>query len=85
MRTTVRIDDDLYRRLKQRAVETGRTIGSLIEDAVRAALAPKPPSSEELEPLPTCGGSGVMPGVDITSNVAVRDAMDADESLDALR
>jgi hypothetical protein len=31
------------------------------------------------------GGSGVMPGVDLTSNRSVAEAMDEDVSLDAMR
>jgi len=35
--------------------------------------------------LPVYGGSGVMPGVDLTSNRSVAEAMDEDVSLDAMR
>jgi len=86
MRTTIRIDDDLYRSVKQRAAATGRSISEVLEDAVRAGLAPRLiQTAEALTPLPTFGGSGVVPGIDLTSNAAVRDAMDDDQRLDALR
>lgn len=39
----------------------------------------------DLEPLVTFGGSGLMPGVDITDIPSLRDLMDEDEPLDALR
>lgn len=84
MRTTIRIDDDLYRRAKARAAQSGRTVGELIEDAVRAALRPRP-RDVELPPLPVFGGSGVQPGVDLTSNVALRDMMDEPADVDAMR
>jgi Arc/MetJ family transcription regulator len=84
MRTTIRIDDELYRTVRRQAAESGRTVGEIIEDAVRRALQ-QPATPEPLDALPTYGGSGVMPGVDLTSNVAVRDAMDEDAPLDALR
>ncbi len=32
-------------------------------------------------PLPVYGGSGVLPGVDLASNAAVRDVMDAESPL----
>ena len=85
MRTTIRIDDDLYRRAKARAAQSGRTVGELIEDAVRAALRPRPRRDVELPPLPVFGGSGVQPGVDLTSNVALRDVMDEPADVDAMR
>jgi hypothetical protein len=84
MRTTIRIDDELYRTVRRQAAESGRTVGEIIEDAVRRSLQ-EPAAPEPLEALPIFGGSGVMPGIDPTSNVAVRDAMDEDTPLDALR
>jgi hypothetical protein len=85
MRTTIRIEDDLYRRLKARAAETGRTVGEVVEDAVREALRPRPKTPTELPPLPVYGGSGVLPGVDLGSNLALRELMDEETALDALR
>jgi predicted transcriptional regulator len=40
MRTTVRIDDELYRAVKEQAARTGRAIGEVIEDALRRSLPP---------------------------------------------
>lgn len=85
MRTTIRIDDELYRTLKMRAAASGRTVAEVIEDAVRAGLARDDDGDADLEPLPTFEGTGVMPGVDVHSNAALRDAMDEGEPLDALR
>jgi hypothetical protein len=86
MRTTITIDDELYRAVKERAAQTGRTVGAIIEDALRRTLAdPVGRSDETLPPLPTYGGGGVLPGVDLTDNAALRDHMDAGEAVDALR
>lgn len=86
MRTTIRIDDALYRRAKEYAARSGRSVGEVIEDALRASLQPRRrPALEGLPDLPVHGGSGTMPGVDITDNAALRDLMDEGESLDALR
>ena len=87
MRTTIRIDEGLYRRTKALAARTGRTVSDVIEDAVRTLLdrpsiAPPP---EDLPALPTFGGSGTMPGVDLADNARLRDLMDEGEELDALR
>ena len=86
MRTTISIDDELYRAVKEQAARSGRTIGEIIEDAVRRSLSRlREQTGGPLPPLPTYGGSGVLPGVDLTSNAALRDVMDAGESVDALR
>ena len=38
VRTTVRLDDDLYREVKARAAREGRTVASVLEDAVRVGM-----------------------------------------------
>ncbi len=85
VRTTVRIADDLYRRAKARAAESGRTVSDVIEDAIRVALTTPRPEERRVPDLPVFGGSGVLPGVDLTSNTALRDRMDDDAGVDALR
>lgn len=85
VRTTVRIDDALYRKVKAEAARSGRTIGELIEDALRAALAQSRRTPADVRPLPVHPGGGVMPGVDLTSNAALRDVMDESTPLDAMR
>lgn len=85
MRTTIRIDERLYRQAKSRAAATGRTVSEIIEDAVRESLRPRPTDSIELAPLPTDGGSGVLPGVDLADSAALLDRMDEGEPLHALR
>jgi predicted DNA-binding ribbon-helix-helix protein len=84
MRTTVRIDDEVYRRVKQVADRSDRTIGQVIEDAIQLAFRPAR-NEFSVSPLPVFGGSGVMPGVDLTSNRSVAEAMDEDVPLDAMR
>lgn len=84
MRTTIRIDDDVYRRVKQEADRSDRTIGEVIEDAIQLALRPTRHDSP-ITALPVHGGSGVLPGVDLTSNRSITEAMDEGTSLDALR
>lgn len=86
MRTTVRIEDDLYAAVKARAARSGRTVAEVIEDALRRALTETSPGAgTALAPLPTFGGSGVLPGIDLASNTAMRDAMEEDVELDARR
>ena len=85
MRTTIRIDDDLYRRAKASAARGGQTVGELIEEAVRLALRPRRESDMLVPDLPVHGGSGTLPGVDIGDGRALRDLMDEDAGVDALR
>ena len=56
VRTTVRIDDDLYKRVKARAVEEGRTIASVLEDSVRRGMAEAATAAGEPVTLPTVDG-----------------------------
>lgn len=86
MRTTIRIDDDLYRAVKERAARSGRTVAAVLEDAVRAGLDPPGPISEPgAYSVPAEGSGGPLPGIDLSSNAAVREALDGGVPLDALR
>lgn len=84
MRTTIRLDDDLYREVKAQSALEGRTVGEVIEDALRLRHQGGQ-AAVSFEPLPVYGGSGVMPGVDLGDMAALRDVMGAEASVDALR
>lgn len=85
VRTTIHIDDELYRQVKTIAARSGRTVAAVLEDAVRRGLsAPRLPSASRYVPRPT-GSGGLRPGVDLSSNAAVAEAMDQDAPVDALR
>lgn len=85
MRTTLTIDDDLLRRAKIAAAESGRTLGQVFEDSLRIALRSHPGPRKPLVALPTFGGSGVQFGVDLASSAALRDRMDEDGAVDTRR
>lgn len=78
MRTTVRLPDDLYRRAKARAAESGVTFTQLLEDALRAILSRDQvgdePAVYRVQPLPS--GRGLQPGVDLADQAALLDVMD---------
>jgi hypothetical protein len=67
MRTTLTIDDHLLSEAKAIAARTHRTIGSVFEDALRQMLAraDDPRSPTGAVSLPSDGGSGLQPGVDL--------------------
>ncbi len=85
MRTTIRIDDALYRDVKQRAAMSGRTVAAVLEDAVRRGLNPTDQGSRDRFTVQTTGTGGLRPGVDLSSNAALAEAMDDETSLDAMR
>jgi hypothetical protein len=76
MRTTVSIDDALYRSLKARAGATGRTVSELVEDAIRDALVVRESSVERPELPVSVRRGGTMPGVDLYDNAALLAIMD---------
>lgn len=76
MRTTVRLDDDLLRRAKQRAIETGTTLNALIEDSLRAGLSRQPSSKRDVFNPPVSGGGGTQPGVDLDDTATLADVME---------
>lgn len=86
MRTTIRIDDELYRLVKAKAARGNRTVAEVIEDALRAAMVERAPrATTELPPLPTGGSGGTLPGVDLTSTSNLLDTLDEDTPLVARR
>jgi len=76
MRTTIRMDEHLLTEVKRLAIESGRTLTAVIEDAVREAVARRgnAPKSGKVR-LITDGGKGLRAGVCLDDNAALRDAM----------
>ncbi len=85
MRTTIRIDDELYREVKTQAARSGRTVAAVLEDAVRRGLKPPKQRAVRRYEVRTTGRGGLRSGVDLSSNVAVAEAMDEGTSVDAVR
>lgn len=75
MRTTIRLPDQLYRDVRERALRDGITVTTLIERAVREALrqGEEAPRSFTIKPF---HGSGVHPGVDLSDSAALIDLME---------
>lgn len=77
MRTTVRLDDTLLGEAKAHAAREGRTLTAFFEDALRRALADAARRPERPIPaLPTFGGGGLLPGVDLDDSAALLDLME---------
>ena len=55
----------------------GRTLGAVIEDALRQSLAARKESAGRRVELPTFAGDGVLPGVDLDDTSALIDLMES--------
>jgi hypothetical protein len=85
MRTTVSISDELLAAAKRRARERGQTLGDVVDAALRRELA-QPADRGERPAVPVFrGGNGPRPGIDLSSNRALLDALDEGLELDARR
>lgn len=74
VRTTVNLDEQLLRQARQEALRSGRPLGAVIDDALKVLLnrsvAPDGPMK-----LPTDGGSGLRPGVDLEDQESLADLL----------
>jgi len=85
MRTTVSISDELLVAAKRRAREHGQTLGQVVDAALRRELS-RDRVPDEGPPVPTfCGGTGPRPGIDLSSNRALYEALDEGLELDDRR
>ena len=85
MRTTISIDDELLAAARKQARSHGQTLGQFIESSLRHRLA----AVDHRGPRPVVpiyrGGTGPRPGLDLTSNRALLEALDDGLELDARR
>lgn len=81
MRTTVNIDDDLLTRAKWVASRTNRTLGDVIDDALRVLLVERhsPEGHAGTVILPVDGHAGFRPGVDLEDKDAVAELLGENE------
>ena len=78
MRTTIRLPDDLLKEAKRLAAESDRTLTSVIEDALRAALARAEEKEDGGPPkLTTFGRGWTLPGVDLDDSASLLDRMES--------
>lgn len=77
MRTTIRLDDQLLADAKSLALETGKTLGAVIEDSLRAVLARRAEKGKRKPvKLPRMSGNGLQAGVNLDSNAELLDLME---------
>lgn len=73
MKTTLVIDDQVMRRLKQEAARQKKTISELVEAALRMFLKPRGPAAK-LPPLPKFKCGGLL--IDISNREELHKALD---------
>ena len=81
MRTTLNLDDDLYQEVKRRAVQQGRTITVLVEEALRSSLRDADLAADAPPAFPVHDGApvpGLLPGVDLDDSAALVGILDGD-------
>jgi hypothetical protein len=76
MRTTLNIQDDLMRRVKKHALETGATITEVVEEALRAAVVGQAPHGTRyaFKWNPVAGRT--LPGIDLADRDSLYEAME---------
>jgi len=77
MQTTIQLDDALLAQATELAREQGYDLSHLIEETLRAKIAPK--SSAIPQPLlilTTVGGEGIRSGVDLNNSAALLSLME---------
>lgn len=80
MRTTIAVDDELLARAKLRAANRRLTLGQYIEEALRRDLLTDDTPRQRVE-LPVFPGGRVQPGIDLSSNRDLYDALDEEGPL----
>lgn len=82
MRTTIRLDDDLLAEVKLLAARSGKTLTSVIEDALRETLSRQKQTGERKPVrLTTVSGQGLQPGIDLDDAASLLSMME--ESYDS--
>jgi plasmid stability protein len=78
VRTTIVLDDEVFRAFKQRAAERGTSLTREIEEALRSELAASVEAvNAEPYEVPVFRGTAPVPGVDLNSNAALAEMLDA--------
>jgi hypothetical protein len=72
----VDLPDDLLSEAKERAARERRSLSEVVADAVRSSFGRAATDGPEPVELPTFGGGGLQPGVDLDDSAALLDLME---------
>lgn len=84
MRTTVNIDTHLLRQAREHAARNHRSLGDVVNDALRVLLTEQRRADAPVD-LPVFGGTGLQPGVDLEDKNALTALLGDDEPNRAAR
>lgn len=85
MRTTLTIADELLESAKLRAQERGKTLGALVEDALRRELSLNIEPAKRI-PVPAYDGeTGPFQGINLNSNRELQEFLDEGLPFEQLR
>jgi hypothetical protein len=76
MKTTLDLDDRLLERAKRLAADEGTTLRAVVEDALRARLAPRPARHAAYRFEPPIVQGTRAPAVDVADRQALYDVLD---------
>lgn len=76
MRTTLDLDEGVLRRAKRRALEEGRTLTALIEEALRRYLSPARPKARPFRLRLLTRRGRLVPGVDLADRDSLYERME---------
>jgi hypothetical protein len=80
VRTTIKIDDTLLAEAKTRAADSGRTLNTVVEDALRESFARRAVADPTARPeLPVFRGARLVPGVDLDDGAVLLEQMERAE------
>jgi hypothetical protein len=80
MRTTVRLDQALLTQAKAYAARHGRTLTSVLEDALREMLLRHEASTNRPRvEIEVFHGNGLLPGIEIDRSAYLHDLLDAED------
>ncbi|MDQ6874268.1 MAG: type II toxin-antitoxin system VapB family antitoxin [Actinomycetota bacterium] len=85
MRTTITLDDALYRQAVDAADRHGRTLSDLVAEGLREVLLRSKVPVRSPSQLPTVGGRGLRPGLDLDNLGSILDQMDEPDAAPAGR
>jgi hypothetical protein len=76
MKTTLELDDHLLERAKRLAIKQRTTLRAIVEDALRARLAPRPSRRQPYRFAPPIVRGTKPPRVDVADRDALYDYLD---------
>jgi Arc/MetJ family transcription regulator len=80
MRTTIRIDDQLFFEVKKFAASSKKSLTAVVEDALRKLLSHRNQEGRAADlKLTTFRGKGLFPGVDLDDSASLLDTMEREK------